>query len=163
LRTDPIGLVTRNASSRKPLELAHRRALVAVFALHGRVRSQQREAVLMVFYLLHRHVPALNRVALRAIRAHFSLVHVGMTVLAILPHIREDGLQMALRAFHFFVHAAQGIFCFVVIELRNGLDRPPRRRGMAVFARHGQSTVRTARALPLRRRERSVGWLPRKQ
>ena len=136
---------------------------MTILALRRRMRSQQREAVLMILHLLYRDIPSLHRVAIRTVSAHFSLVDVRVAVLAILPHIREDGLHMALRAFHFFVHAAQGIFCFVVIELRNSLDRPPRRRGMAVFARDGQSTVRTARALPLRRRERSIGWLPREQ
>lgn len=39
LRTIPIGLVTRNAGRGQPLELAHRRTLVTVFALQGRMCS----------------------------------------------------------------------------------------------------------------------------
>jgi hypothetical protein len=161
LRTVPVGLMARNASGRKPLKLAHGCALMTVLTLHGRMRAQQREAVLVILHLLHGNIPTLHRVALRAVSAHFSLVNVRVAVLAILPHIREDGLHMALRAFHFFVHAAQRIFCFVVIELRNGLDWPPCCGGMTVFARDGQRTVGAVRALPLRRRSGSVGWLPR--
>lgn len=101
-----IRLVAGNAGRGQSLELPHRRTLVAVFALHRRVSPEQREAVLVVFHLLHGYVPALHRVALRTVRAHLSLVHVGVTVLAILSHVRENRLDVALRALHFFVHAA---------------------------------------------------------
>src|SRR2546429_850785 len=66
---------------------------------------------------------------------------------------------MALRALHFFVHASQGIFCFVVIELGNRLDGPPGCRGVAVLARDRKRTVRTARRSALRLREtRAACW-----
>ena len=134
---------------------------MAILALHRGVSAEKREAILVILNLLNGIVPTKNRVTLRAIRAHLALVNIGVAILTILPHIREDGLHMALRAFHFFVHAAQRILCFVVIELRNGLDWPPCCRGMTVFARDSQRTVRAAGALPLRRRSGSVGWLPR--
>jgi hypothetical protein len=72
-----------------------------------------------------------------------------MAILAILPHVREDRLHMALRALHPLVHAAQRIFCFVVIELGNGLDGPPGRGRMAVFTRNRKRPVRTPTVLPL--------------
>lgn len=92
----------------------------------------------MILDLLHGGIPALNGVALRAVRAHLSSVHVGMTVLAILPHIRENRLDVALRALNVFMHTAQRIPGLVVIEFRVGLDRAPRGHLVAVFARDGK-------------------------
>ena len=106
LRLLEISRVTGDTSGGKPLELPDRRALMTVFALQGCVRSQQREAVLVILDLLHGDIPALNGVTLRTIRAHLSLVHVDMTVLAIFPDIGENGFHVALRALHFFMHTA---------------------------------------------------------
>ena len=117
----------------------------------------------MILQLLHSHVPALHRVALRAVRAHLSLVHVGVTVLAIFSYVREYWLDVALRALHFFVHATQGILGLVVIEFRNRANGTPSSGVVAVFARDRQCAVRTFSALPLWHRHRSVGWLPRKE
>jgi len=114
-------------------------------------------------HLLHGNLPSLHRVAVRAVGAHLSLVDVGVAVLAILPHVGEDRLHMALRALHFFVHASQGIFCFVVIELGNRLDGPPGCRGVAVLARDRKRTVRTARRSALRLRETRAACWPGKQ
>ena len=79
---------------------------MTVVALHCRVRAQQREAILVILHLLDGNIPALNGVALRAVRAHFSLVDVGMAILAILADIGKDGLDVALHALHLLVHAA---------------------------------------------------------
>ena len=117
----------------------------------------------MIFHLLNGNFPTLDRVAIRAIRAHFSLMDVRVAVLAILAYIRENRFHMALRAFHFFVHASQRILRFVVVELGNGLDRLPCRRRMTVLARNRERAVRTSRGLPLRRGNWSVGWLQRKE
>ena len=92
----------------------------------------------MIFDLLHSDIPALNGVTLRTVRAHPSLVHVGMTVLAILPDIRENRLHVALRALHFFMHTAQRIPGLVVIEFRVRLDRAPRAHLVTVVARDGE-------------------------
>ena len=105
----------------------------------------------MIPYLLHRDIPALHRVALRTIRSHLALVHVFVTVLAILPYVGEDRLYMALRALHFFVHAAQRILRLVVVKFRYRPYRPPRRCVVAVFTRYRQRTVWAARGLLLRR------------
>ena len=126
--------VTGNTSGRKPLELPYCGTLVTILALRGRVSPEQRKAILVVLYLLDGDVPALHRVALRAVRAHPSLVHVGMTVLAILPDIRENRLHMAPRAVHFFMHTAQRILGVVVIEFGVRLDRAPRCGRVTIFA-----------------------------
>jgi hypothetical protein len=86
--------------------------------------------------LLDRDIPALNRVALRTVRAHFPLVHVRVAVLTILSHIGENRSQVALGAIYLLVHAAQRIPGFVVIKLGIGSDGLPCRRGVTVFARH---------------------------
>jgi hypothetical protein len=86
--------------------LAYRRAFVAIFALHGGVSPQERKPILVIFHLLDGDIPALNGVALRAVRAHFSLVNVGVAILAILADVGEYRLDMALHALHLFVHAA---------------------------------------------------------
>ena len=101
----------------------------------------------MIFDLLHGNLPSLHRVAVRAVRAHPSLVHVGMTVLAIFPDVRENRLHVALRALYFFVHAAERIPGPVVIEFRVRLDRAPRGHPVAIFARDVERRpVRIARS-----------------
>ena len=108
---------------------------MAIFALHGSVSAQQRKAILVIFHLLDGDIPALNGVALCTIRAHFSLVDVGVAILAIPANIREDGLDVALGALHFFMHSAKRILGLVVIELRNGADGPPTRSIVTVLTR----------------------------
>ena len=105
----------------------------------------------MILHLLHGNVPALHRMALRAIGAHLSLVDVRVAILTILSHICENGLHMALRAFDLFVHAPQRISRFVVVELGNSLDGPPSRGCMTVLARDCQRSMGTTSALPVRR------------
>lgn len=135
---------------------------MAIFALHRRVRSEQRETVLMIPHLLDGDVPTLHRVAFRAVVAHGVLMDVRVAVLAILPHIGKDGLGMALRALNLFVHTPERIASFVVIELGNGFDGPPRRRGMAVFARDCERTVRTTGRAALRLGKASAAYWPAK-
>ena len=104
----------------------------------------------MILDLLHGNIPALNGVTLRAVRAHPALVHVGMTVLAILPDIRENRLHVALRALDFFMHTAQRIPGLVVIEFRIRLDRAPRVYLVTIFARDGERRpMRIARDRPV--------------
>lgn len=114
----------------------------------------------MVLYLLDGGVPALHCVALRAVRAHPPVMHVGVAVLAVLSHVRENRFHMALRALDFFMHAAQRIPSGVVIEFRVRLDRAPRFRRVAIFAREGQRrAMRTGCTRPvlLLGRPRSLG------
>ena len=133
---------------------------MALLAGHGRVRAKQREAILVILYLLHGNVPALDRVALLAIRTHLPAVNIRVAVGAILSHVGEDRFYVALNARYFFVHAAQWIVRLVVIKLRHRADRTPARRRVTVFAWNRQRPVRAPRGflvflglnLPLGRR-----------
>jgi len=136
---------------------------VTVFALHRRVRAQQREAILVILHLLDGDIPALNSVALRAVRAHFSLVDVGVAILAILADVGEHRLDMALHALDFFVQSAKRIPGLVVIELRHGTDGAPARSVVTVFTRNRKRTVRTTSGLPLGVRHRSTRSRPRQE
>lgn len=99
-----IAQVTGGTLGRKPLKLTHCGALVALLALHGRVRSEQWKTVFMIFYLLRRNLPAEDGVALRAVRAHFATMNIGVTILAVLADVGEHRLAMTLYALHLFVH-----------------------------------------------------------
>lgn len=130
-------------------------ALVAFLAGHRGVSAEQREAVLVVLDLLHGDLPAEYGVTLRAIRTKFAPVNIRMAVRAILSDIGENWLCMTLGAFHLFVHAAQRVTRFVVIEFGNGSNGPPTRGGVAVFARNRQGTMRAPGGLPLREGRRN--------
>jgi hypothetical protein len=138
-----------NAFGGKTLELTHCRALVAVLALHRGVRTEKRKAILVIFDLLNGIVPTENRVALRAIRAHFPLVNIGVAILTILAYVREYRFYVALRALNFLMHAAERISCFIVIKFRNGADGAPASSGVAVLAGNGERSVGTTSGLPL--------------
>jgi hypothetical protein len=90
----------------------------------------------MILDLLDCNIPAKHGVTLRAIRPHLPLVNIGVTVLALLAGVSKHRLDVALRAFHFFVHAPQRILRLVVIKLRNRFDRPPSARCVAVLTRY---------------------------
>jgi len=138
-----------NAFGGKTLELTHCRALVAVLALHRGVSAEKREAILVIFDLLNGIIPTENRVALRAVRAHFPLVNIGVAILTVLAHVREYRFYVALRALNFLMHAAERISCFIVIKFRNGADGAPASSGVAVFAGNGERSVGTTSRLPL--------------
>lgn len=116
---------------------------MAVFALRGGVRSEQRKTILVILYLLHRNIPPLDGVAVGAICAHLILVHIGVAVLTILSYVREDRFHVALGALDFFMHSAQRITGLVVVKLGNRLDRPPSRSRVTVLARDGKPSMRT--------------------
>ena len=161
LGADEILLMARITGRREALKLADGRALVALVAIECCVRADQWEAVEMLVDLLDRNIPALHRVALLAVCSHLPLVDVGVAIGALRTHIREDGLGMALRAAHAFVHAAQRIFRGVVIELRNSPDGLPPAQGVTVLAGNAEASVRAAR-----RRGRlrlAAGKLPARQ
>ena len=112
----------------------------------------------MILHLLHGNVPALHGMTLRTVCSHLALVDVCVAVLAILPHIGENGLYVALRTSHFFVHAAQRIVCLVVVKFGVGANGSPSSGRMTILARDRQSPVRTSSGLPLRRLRWSNGW-----
>ena len=153
IATDALGaiqirLVTGNASRGKSLELANRCILMAVLALQGGVRTEEREAVLVIFDLLDCNIPTLDGVALGAVRAHLALVDVHVAVFAILSDVRKNGLHVALHAVDLFVHAAQRVASLVVVKLRGLANGFPDRRRVAVLARNREGTVRTLGSLP---------------
>jgi hypothetical protein len=86
-----------------------------------------------------------------------------MAILAVLRHIRENRLHMALRALHFFVHAPQGILRLIVVKLGNRLDGPPSRGRVTVLARNRQRPVRAPSIATLTLRKASPAYWPRKQ
>ena len=139
----------------KTLILAHGGALVAFLARYSGMRAEQRETVLVVFELLCRDVPAQYGVAPCAVRPHLPLVDVGVAVLAVLARIRNHEFDVALRAFHFFVHAAKRVLRFIVIELENLADGPPRGGGVAILARNVERAVGAFCGLPLHVARRS--------
>ena len=91
----------------------------------------------MILYLLNPDIPALHRVALGAVRAHLPLVNICVAILAVFAYVGEYRLCVALNALDFFMHAAQRVFRFVVVEFRNGADGLPGGRRVAVFAGDG--------------------------
>ena len=98
----------------------------------------------MILNLLDGNLPATHGVTLRAIGAKFSAVNVRVAIRAILADIREYRFDMALRAAHIFMHAAQRIICAVVIEFRNGANGAPTGSDMTIFTRDGERTVRAS-------------------
>lgn len=96
--------------------------------------AEQRETILVLLDLLHRHLPSLDRVALFAGGSELAFVDVGMAVSAPLSNVGEDRLDVALRASHVLMHAAQRITRLTVIKLRNVADRLPSTKGVAILA-----------------------------
>lgn len=133
----------------EPLKLADGRALMTLIALQSGVCTEKGKAILVILYLLDGRVPSADGVALRTVGAKFPTVNISVAVRAGFANISEDGLDVALRTANFFVHAAQRIRGFIVVELHVAADRPPAVRGMAIFARDGERAVRAARALSL--------------
>jgi len=99
------------------------------------MRPKQWEPIEVVLNLVNRDAPSPHRVAVLASGAKLAAVNVGMTIRALLAHLREDFADVALAASYIGVHGAERVFRFgVVIELRLGADRLPAHRGMATFA-----------------------------
>ena|SRR5689334_18012602 len=113
-------------------------------AIHGRMRSNEREPVFVCPHGLQGDIPADHAVALLAIRAELASMNIGMTVGTVRAYVAEYRLSMALDAAHLRVHAAQRIACRIVVEFWDRADRLPTRLGMAILARDGQGAVRAA-------------------
>ena len=126
-RVLPVFQVAGIAGRREAQKHSRGGLLVAIVALHRRVCTQQRKAVLVIFHRLHRDIPALHCMALRAIWPHLPAVNIRVAIGAVLTHVRKHRLYVALNALHFLVHAPQGIFRLVVVKLGNRSDRAPAR------------------------------------
>ena len=145
--------VARVALRGKPLKLSRRCPFVTRFTVNGGVRANEREAILMVPYRLYGNRPTLNCVTRFAVGAELPAVKVGMAVRAFLTHVGKHQFDVALRTFHFFVHAAQRVARRIVVKFRDAADWPPAQRRVAVFARNIQgATVRIPSYLLLCRR-----------
>ena len=82
---------------------------MAGVARNGGVCAEQREAILVILYLLGSNIPALHGVALFAVWTHLAAMDVRMAVCAVLSYICKDGLYVTLNALHFFVKATERI------------------------------------------------------
>jgi hypothetical protein len=141
-----VRLMAGEASRGHYLKLAVGAALVAGIAVDGCVGTGQRETIVVLLHIFNSDGPSADGVALLAIRAQLTLVNIGMAVLAALTDAGENHLHVTLDASDAGVHTAQRIARLVVVELRNGSDRLPAIRGVAVLARDGQVAVWTMRA-----------------
>jgi len=115
--------------------------------------AEKREAILVILDLLNGGLPTTDGVALRAIRSKFSPVNVRMAIGTGLTNISENRFDVALRAFHFFVHATQWVIRTVVVKLQVGANRTPTACGVAIFAGDCKRSVRTSRTIAL-----TGGW-----
>ena len=138
----PILQMARLTFRRESVENSGRCLFVAVFALHSRVRSEQREAVLVILHLLDSNVPTLNCVTLRAVRSHLPPMNVLVAIGTILPHVPENRLHMALHTRHLLVQSTQWIVRFVVIEFRHRADGAPAGCSVTVLTGYGERPVR---------------------
>lgn len=145
-----IEQVARLAFCGEAKVLADGRALVAVLARYRGMGAQEREAIDVILELLRFDVPAVYGVALLAIGSELAAVDIRVTISAVLADIGEDGVDVAFAAFHFLVHAAQGVMGLVVIEFDDRANGPPTRGGVAILARDVQIAMGAARCLFLR-------------
>lgn len=99
-------LVTGVALDGESLELPNRLALMAVRTVQSGVPTNKREPVVVLSHLLKNDAPALDSVALFAVRSHLSAMDVGMAIRAVGSGIREHRLGMTLGAGHPLVQAA---------------------------------------------------------
>lgn len=118
---------------------------MARIAVHRRVRSSERKAIVVLLDLLHADLPSLHGMALLAVRSQLPAVNIRVAILATLPDIAEHGFYVALHARNRLMHAAQWISRLVMIEFRNSADRRPSIRGVTILARNIQISVRAVR------------------
>jgi len=87
----------------------------------------------MVANLLAGSDPSLRVVALSAVRTEFSEMNIGVTIGAVFADVREFWLGVALRTVQSFMHAAERVSRFVMIEIRSFTNRSPGSGSMAIF------------------------------
>jgi hypothetical protein len=121
-----------------PVERSHRPYFVAGIAVHGGVRTDQGEAVLMLVDVVDGDLPSGIAMADVALRAVLAAMNVRVTVLALLSYIREDQVGVAIRTPDLDMHAAQRESDFFVIKLGDGTNRLPALWGVAILTRNPQ-------------------------
>jgi len=100
--------VATAALRRQPeaIELPNGANLMARIAVHHRMRSDQREAVLMLINVVNGNLPSIRVVAKLALRAIFPAMQVRMAVLTFFWHMAEVQIRMAIDTLHFRVPPA---------------------------------------------------------
>jgi hypothetical protein len=99
--------------------------LVTRVAVDHGVRADQREPVLMLIDVVHRHLPAIDAVAQIAFGSVLAAMDVGMTVLALASDVGEHAINMAFLAEDIHVHTPQWIARLSMIKLGILADRHP--------------------------------------
>lgn len=64
------------------------------------VRPDQRKTILMLFDVLNGNLPSLHGVTVLAFRSHLAAMNVCVAVVARLPHLSENHLDVASGAGH---------------------------------------------------------------
>ena len=106
----------------------------------------QRKAIVVLLHFPNGNLPSANAMALFAVCSQLALVDVGVAILAALSNAGKYRPDVTLGAGDRLMHSPQRIFGLIVVEFRNGADRPPRISGVAVLARYAQVSVWTVRA-----------------
>ena len=101
--------MARVTRRRKPYELSRGGILMALIALHDRVRAYQREPVLVILNLGNVGLPAFHRVAAFAVRPELTTVNICVAFGALGTNLFEHHAGVALRATDFRMHTAQRI------------------------------------------------------
>jgi hypothetical protein len=137
--------VAAHALGRQPLaiELTDGSRSVAGVTIRYGMGANQWKTILMLVDGVNGHLPSVHAVTEVALRSVFSPMNVGMTILAVAPHVGENGVDVALLAGHLAVHAAQGIAGFAMIKLGVAADRLPGRAGMSLFTSNIKRTMGT--------------------
>jgi len=128
----------------EPRELPGRGSFVASLAIYHGVRAQQGKTVLVILHRLDGNVPSFDGVTLLALGAELAAMDVSVAVRALGADVGEHQFGVALHTSHVLVQAAQGIARLIVIEFRDGADRLPGCRRMAVLAGKVQIPMRAA-------------------
>ena len=112
-------------SCRKTHELSSCGLLMTGVAFNQRVRSHQREAVLVIANRIQGNIPPPDRMAVLAASAKLPPMNIGMTIGAASTDVFEDQAGVTLRAVHLLMHAPQWVSRLVVIKIWIGTDRLP--------------------------------------
>ena len=127
---------------RLPIELSDGSRRVACITIHNRVRTDQRETILVLVDVVHRHSPAVHVVTQVALGTVSASMNVGMAVLTLLAGVGENRVDVTLLTGNFRMEATQRKSCFAMIKLRPRSQREPAFAGMAVLTGDLQRPMR---------------------
>ena len=121
-----------------PIELSDGSRLVARITIHNRMRTDQRETILMLVDVVHRHCPAVRVVTQVALGTVTAPMDVSVAILALLASIRENRIDVALLTRNLCVQTPQRKCRLAMIKFGLRTQRQPSFAGMAVFTRYLQ-------------------------